>query len=401
MLRFFLSALLVLSFTSSSLSQESQAQLGVYATHSTTAQCVRLENWSWDAAIIRRLDSIARTNVTCVWWTSLPDDEGLLKKYFLEHRLRGMSAIAGSGAWYISAGNYQTPGIVDTQFNNLKRLHDAIPASDRPLAWSLGDEPIPAALPNLKLLADRCKTAGIPTTLVNVPEYIGQTNTVVGNSTPSQCLDFYPFFVPGLSSNPPYGQAALTGVITQQLNHVQRSVAARIRPQFMTQGYSDLVLHTLPTSSQTEWQIWSSFMAGIRDNFVFIHGMPSNDGIVTPTPSLVDWRRDVEMLTPQGIAVQDVYRRLKPHTALLGRWALDSRPTITAANAGDCAAIYRDGTKRYLIVMADPDKPQRTMYLAMPHWTATSIAGGPVGFNWFGNFWITLPPGSGNIWEVR
>lgn len=376
------------------------ALFGTYNTHSTTAQCVRIAG-SWDAAILRRLDSIARGNVNAIWWTSLPDDEVLLRKYFLESRLRGINSIAGSGAWYIGAHNYGTPGVVDTQFSNLVRLRNAIPAQDQPVAWSLADEPVPAALPKLWDLAERCRLAGIPTCLVQVPEYTPATIAALGNTVPSQCLDFYPFFVPNHPTNPPYGQAALAGIVDQQLDHVVRCTLAKIRPQFMTQGYSDLVLHALPSSQQTEWQVWSALVAGVRDVFVFIHGMPSPNDSDPPTPSLVDWQRSVEVLTPQGTAVASVFGRLKPHSGLVGRWVMESRPTFSSAFAGDRAAIFRDGTKRYLIATADPDKPQRTLYVRIPYWSCTSIAGGPNAINWFGNVWITLPPGSGNIWELK
>jgi len=391
-----------LCFVGVSLSAWAQdpSLLGVYATHSTTAQCYKFEG-SWSKAVDRRLDSIASTHVRCVWWSSLPDDAPLLQLYFSGHRIRGMKAVAGSGAWYITAANYQTPNIVDIQFSNLKNIYDTLPEADRPWMWSLGDEPTPAALPKLRELALRCQAAGIPVTLTNVPEFSTETTNVVGTSVGSQCMDFYPFFVPGLSSNPPYGQAALTMAFSHQLGHVQRTSPLGIRPQSMTQGYGDKVLYAVPTTAQTEWQVWSSLIAGNRDVFVFIHGMPSDDGVVPPAPSLVDWNKPTETLTPQGQAVARVFQRLNPHASTMGTWTLESRPVFAMAAAGDRAAIYKNGSKRYLIAVADPEKPQRTLFVTLPFWSCSSIAGGPNGFNWFGNFWVTLPPGSGNIWELR
>lgn len=191
------------------------------------------------------------------------------------YRSRGIEIVAGSGWWY--AG----PFPVDGQWVNLQALHNALPADARPWKWSLGDETRLEWLSDLRTLADRCAAAGIPATMVQVPEFHQQTLDMLGTRLPMMAVDVYPVFQPGLGP--------VDGIAWGKSEHaavIRRSRTTGVRPLLMVQGFGGGVdpTFTLPTPARTRWQVWSAVAAGSPGAVVFASGMPSPDG--GPTPRL-------------------------------------------------------------------------------------------------------------------
>ena len=160
--------------TASALGADPGVIRGVYSDHSTTLQAARFVGYDLRAAVNRRVDSIARLGVNVVWWTNLPNDPATIEHIVRTCRARGIECVLGSGAWY--AG----PLPVDGQWATLQALHNSLPADGRPWKWSLGDETRIEWLTELRTLADRCQAAGIPATMVQVPEFHQQTLTTLG-----------------------------------------------------------------------------------------------------------------------------------------------------------------------------------------------------------------------------
>jgi hypothetical protein len=379
------------------------------------------------ASAERRIDSMARSGANVIWWTNLPDDPARLAHVVRYARSKGVECVLGSGRWYIGSWNYARipyshmrlhdqwtewrPRVVDEQFATLQRLRAAMPADAQPMAWSLGDEPPPVALPALQQLADRCKSAGIPTAMVQVPEFHAETIATLGNRIPLVSCDVYPFFVPGLPSNPPYGPAALTRAKASYVDVISRSRAAGVRPLMMTQGFGEPSLFAMPSPARTRWQVWSSIAAGSQGVAVFAHGVPWSMTDGSPA-SLVDPR--TETLTAAGVAVRDTFARVKSIEGQLSGATPDTTPAWAGAvQAGDCVASMRTtGGRRLLIVVADPDQPgPRTLKVTLPGVTRVSPLASSTGGTlqvlpwpwrlvWPGTFSAVLQPGDCWIGEI-
>lgn len=333
---------------------------GVYSDHSTTLQSARLVGYDVRAAVVRRVDSIARCNVNVIWWTNLPNDPVMIEHIVRTCRARGIECVCGSGWWY--AGPFPVGG----QWANLQALHNALPADARPWRWSLGDETTPAKLADLRTLADRCQAAKIPTTMVQVPEYHSATLDAMGTSLPLLACDVYPVMQPGLGTvdNIAWAKSTHAAVIS-------RSRAAGVRGLLMTQGFGgNDPTFALPSPAQSRWQVWSAVAAGSPGAVVFAAGMPSPDGGPTPpSQSLIDWDRPAELLTPQGDAVAATFGRLKTIEAQLDGATLHQAPAWGAVGLrGDCVAIFQTAKgKRLLLVVADPDATAaRTLKVTLP-----------------------------------
>jgi len=143
--------------------------------------------------------------------------------------------------------------------------------------------------------------------------------------------------------------------------------------------------------------------------------MPSPDGGPTaPVPSLIDWNRQNELLTPQGDAVAATFSRLKSIEGLLAGATLQTAPAWGSAGLrGDCSAIYRTtGGRRLLIVVADPDATaSRTLKVTLPVATKVSPLASSTGgiysvlpWPWYlffpGTLSATLQPGDCWIGEI-
>lgn len=418
------------------LSANSTVIRGVYADHSVTLQAARYVDFDVSRSIARRAESIAGTGANVAWITNLPDDPAVIARYVTELRARGVEIVAGSGHWYIGSWNYARTGepitlpyrhlrltgarlawragVIDQQFATIQRLRAAIPADAQPWRWSLGDEPPPESLAALQQLAGKCRDADIPTTMVQVPEYHAQTLTTIGNRIPVVSCDVYPFFQPGLPSNPPYGPAALTWFRNNCRDVVARSKSAGVTPVLMTQGFGGDALFRMPTPAQTRWQVWAAIANGSPGAIVFAHGMASPDGGPTPPmASLVDWQGPTESLTPAGVEIAKTYGRLQSVESLLQGSTIETGPTITLPAAGDVAAYVRTATgRRLLIVVADPDQPQRTLKMTLPGVSSVSSLAGSTGgtfsvlpWPWY-LFWpgsLSVSVSSGDAWigEVR
>lgn len=339
---------------------------GVYVDHGTTLQSAKYVEFSVTRAITRRVNSVARSNSNVAWITNLPDDPTVIAQYVREFRSRGIEVVAGSGHWYVGSWNYDRPGVADQQFATIQRLRSALPANAQPWKWSLADEPPPEALPTLKQLADKCKAAGIATIAVQVPEYHAATVDRLGSFIPSLACDVYPFFQPGLSSNPPYGPAALTRAKEYYAASVSRSRTAGISPLMMTQGFADESLFAMPSPARVRWQLWAAVAAGHQGVVTFAHGVPWE----LPggqAASLVDLR--TESHTVQGEAVAAVYGRLRLAEGRIAGATAESPPVWgAAALPGDCVASLRSvAGKRLLIVVSDPDAAGvRSLKVALP-----------------------------------
>lgn len=334
----------------------------VYVDHSVTLQAARYVGYDISRAITRRADSVAATGVNVAWTTNLPDDPAIVAQYVRGFRAMGMEIVAGSGRWYAGA----RPAA--TQIATITALHASLPADARPWRWSLGDETTLTALADLQTIADACNAASIPTTMVQVPEYHRQTLATIGNRIPVVSVDCYPFFQPGLPSNPPYGADALMHFRTTCRDVVARSKVAGVTPLMMTQGFGGDVTFAMPTPAQTRWQIWTAIASGSPGVVVFAHGMPSPDGGPTAPPqSLVDWRRETETLASAGVAVRDAFARLATLDRMAGSTAEAAPAWQGTPAAGDMAVIRKtnDG-KRVLIVVADPDQQRRTIKMTLP-----------------------------------
>lgn len=381
---------------------------GVYADHSVTLQAARYVDYDVSRSIARRAESIAATSVNVAWITNLPDDPVVVARYVTEFRARGVEIVAGSGRWYAGARP------ASQQIATLTALNAALPADARPWRWSLGDETTPAALTDLRTIAEACVTAGIPTTMVQVPEYHAQTLNTLGNRIPVVSCDIYPFFQPNLPSSPPYGPAALTWFRSTCRDVAARSKAAGVTPLVMSQGFGGDATFRMPTPAQARWQVWTAIAAGSPGVVVFAHGMPSPDGGPTPPmASLVNWQGTTETLTPAGVEIAKTYGRLQSVETLLQGSTIETGPAITLPAAGDVAAYIRTATgRRLLIVVSDPDQPQRTLKMALPGVTSatplTSSTGGtfvvlpwPWYLFWPGTMSVTVPAGEAWIGELR
>lgn len=334
---------------------------GLYSDWSVVLQSAQYVNHDVAASLTRRLNSIAATGANLIWWTNLPDDAAQLATIVRECRSRGMECVLGSGRWYAYAGR----GV--EQVTRLQSLHNALPLDARPFAWSIGDETDPAAYGDLRHIATTCAADGIPATLVQAPEYHADTVAVVGSSVPWMSCDVYPVFVPGLSSNPPYGSNALTWARSKYAGAV-----SRVPTCVMVQGFSEGNLFAIPTPAQVRWQIWAAIASGSSGAIVFAHGLPShiNGG------SLVDLENETE--TAQGNAVRDAFGKVASLDGLQFTTTEPAPSFQTHPAAGDMATIRRttDG-RRVLIVVADPLQPQRFLKLTLPNTLQTQTICGP------------------------
>ena len=400
-----------------------------YVDHSVTLQSARYVGYDLDAAIDRRADSVAACNVNVAWITNLPNDPATVSRYVTAFRERGIEIVAGSGHWYIGEWNYARTGgsiygpyrhlraaigervsyrvnVADDQVATIMRLIEGMPVNARPWKWSLADEPPPSALSALRQLADRCRRAGIPTTLVQVPEYHQQTLTALGASVPLVCEDVYPWFKPGLGPVDPVAWCK-----TEQLASVSRCRTAGVQPLIMTQGFGDASLFALPSLSRTRWQIWSAVAAGSPGVVVFAHGLPRD---YPGSVSLVDWDRETEQLTAHGVTVRDAFARLKTVETRLAGATLETTPKwVGSVLRGDCVAVYRSGTVRTLIVVADPDAAgQRTLKVTLPGVSvasplASSTGGTLQAWPWPWSLFIpatlqvAIQPGEAWVGEIR
>lgn len=376
---------------------------GAYNDHSTELQAAKRYGYDVRAAVVGRADSIARLNLNVVWYTNLPNDPAMLAHIVRTYRARGIEIVAGSGWWYAGA----RPAA--TQIATITALHTAIPAADRPWRWSLGDETTPTALADLRTLADACAAAGIPATMVQVPEFHQQTLDTLGTRLPLLAVDVYPVFQPGLGP--------VDGIAWGKGEHaavIRRSRTTGVQPLLMVQGFGGDATFALPTPARTRWQVWSAVAAGSPGAVVFAAGMPSPDGGTTPPmASLVDWQGTAEMLTPAGDAIAKTFSRLQSVETLLQGSAIEVGPAITLPAAGDVAAYVRTTTgRRLLIVVADPDQPQRAIKMTFPGVSAVSPLAGSTGGNfavlpwpwfyfWPGTLSVTLQPGDAWIGELR
>lgn len=355
---------------------------GVYADWSVVLQTAGSDA-GITAATTRRIASMARSNVNLIWWTNLPDDPVRLAQIVRESRARGIECVFGSGHWYIGSWNYARSGepitlpyqhlrasgarlawragAVDQQFPTIQRLRAALPADDQPMAWSLADEPPPAALESLRQLADRCRAAGIPTIAVQVPEYHAETIDRLGASIPTLACDVYPSFRAGLGPVDPIAWAK-----SEHAAVIRRSRSTGVAPLLMVQGFGDPSLFAMPSPARTRWQIWSAVAAGSRGAVVFAHGVPwvMPDGSAA---SLVDPR--TETPTAAGTTVAATFARLKAIEVRLAGAAIDPAPSWGSVGLrGDCVAIFRPTTgPRMLLVVADPDATgPRTLKVTLP-----------------------------------
>lgn len=385
---------------------------GVYIDHGVTLQSAKYVGYDVSRSIVRRLDSVARSNSNLVWATNLPDDPATIAQYVRDARSRGMRVVAGSGYWYVGAWNYASPGIADQQFAKILQLRSLIPVNDQPAAWSLADEPPPEALQALKQLADKCKAAGIPTIAVQVPEYHAATVAQIGASLPSLACDVYPFFVPGLPSNPPYGSAALAWAKSEYAATFARCRNSGIAPLMMIQGFADESLFVMPSPARVRWQLWASVAAGHQGVVTFAHGVPW-ELAGGQAASLVDLRTETH--TAAGEAVAAVYGRLKLAEGIIAGAVPESPPAWgAAALPGDCVASLRTTAgRRVLIVVADPDQAgQRTVKVTLPGVSAASPVAGSTGGTLQALRWpwsmlvpstlqVSLAPGEAWIGELR
>lgn len=327
---------------------------GVYSDWSVVLQTAGSDA-GITAATTRRIASMARSNVNLVWWTNLSDDPARLAQIVRESRARGIEIVAGSGRWYAYRGR------AGEQFARLQQLHQTLPIDARPWRWSLGDETALDALDDLRIMADRCAAAGIPTTMVQVPEHHQQTLDTLQARLPLVCCDVYPSFYPPLGPVDPIAWAK-----GEHSAVVKRSVTTGVRPLVMTQAFGDASLFAMPSAPRVRWQIWSAVAAGSRGAVVFAHGVPwvMPDG--SPA-SLVDPR--TETLTVAGTAVAATFSRLKAIEGRLAGANLETSPAWGAVGQrGDCSAIFRPTTgPRVLLVVADPDATgPRTMKVTLP-----------------------------------
>jgi hypothetical protein len=383
-----------------------------YVDHGTTLRSAKYVGYSIPAAITRRVTSVAKGNGNVAWITNLPDDPTVITQYVREFRSRGIEVVAGSGHWYVGAWNYDRPGVADEQFATIQRLRSTLPADAQPWKWSLADEPPPEALPTLRQLADKCRAAGVPTIAVQVPEYHAATVDRLGSSIPSLACDVYPFFVPGLPSNPPYGPAALIRAKEHYAATVTRSRTAGISPLMMVQGFADESLFAMPSPARVRWQLWAAVAAGHQGVVTFAHGVPWE----LPggqAASLVDLRTETH--TVQGEAVAAVYGRLKLVEGRIAGTTAESPPAWgAAALPGDCVASLRTVVgRRVLIVVSDPDAAvARSLKVTLPGVSGMTPLAGSTGATLQALRWpwsmfvpatlqVSLQPGDAWIGELR
>lgn len=383
---------------------------GAYNDHSTDLQAAKRYGYDVRAAVVGRADSVARLNVNVVWYTNLPNDSGMIAHIVKTYRARGIEIVAGSGYWY--AGPFPVEG----QWATLQRLHGELQKLGPdciPWKWSLGDETRVEWLTDLRTLAERCAAAGIPATMVQVPEFHAQTLNMLGARLPILAVDVYPVFQPGLGP--------VDGIAWGKSEHaavIRRSWTTGVRPLLMVQGFGGGADPTfaLPTPARTRWQVWSAVAAGSPGAVVFAAGMPSPDGGPTPpTPSLIDWDRQTEALTPQGATVAATFSRVKVIEGRLTGAALEAAPALGSVGLrGDCAAIFRPTTgPRLLLVVSDPDAERpRTVKVTLSGVSAASPLADSTGatlqaWPWPWSIWfpatlqVAMQPGEAWIGELR
>ncbi len=371
---------------------------GVYVDHGVTLQSAKYVDYDVSRAITRRIASVPSA-ANLLWITNLPDDPAVIGKYVTDARARGMEIVAGSGRWYAYRDR------AGEQFSRLRRLHQDLPETSRPWRWSLGDETKLDALDDLRAIADQCAAAGIPTTMVQVPEYHQRTLDTLQARLPIVACDVYPSRYPGLGTadNIAWARAEHPAI-------VRRSRAAGVSPLVMTQAFGDAANFAMPSPACVRWQVWSAVAAGSKGAVVFAHGVPWALPDGSPA-SMVDTR--TETLTEAGFAVRDTFARIKTIEPLLNGATLQAAPAwASTVQAGDCTAIYRTSTgRRLLMVVADPDQPQRTIKVTLPGVTRVaplaSSAGGsltvlpwPWYLFWPGTFSATVQPGDAWVGEL-
>lgn len=373
---------------------------GVYVDHGVTLQSAKYVDYDVSQAITRRIASVPSA-ANLLWITNLPDDPAVIGKYVTDARARGMEIVAGSGRWYAYRDR------AGEQFSRIRRLHQDLPETSRPWRWSLGDETKLDALDDLRAIADQCAAAGIPTTMVQVPEYHQNTLDTLQARLPIVACDVYPSRYPGLgtSDNIAWAKAEYPAI-------VRRSRAAGVSPLVMTQAFGDASNFAMPSPACVRWQVWSAVSAGSKGAVVFAHGVPWALPDGSPA-SMVDPR--TETLTTQGEAVATTFTRLKSIETRLAGATLDPAPAWGSVGLrGDCAAIFRPTTgPRLLIVVSDPDAARvRTLKVTLPGVSAASPLAGSTGatiqaWPWPWSIWlpttlqIAITPGEAWIGEIR
>lgn len=424
--------LTIILFTSVSWGQER----GVYIGYSDSVLQVINQRPTIVDEVMQKL-SVA--GVTHVWTTNGPDTYERVDQWVTTANKYNIKCRIGSGHWYINT-------VLDdpaTKFNRINNLWVSLSPSSRPFSFVIGDETVPECRSLTAELASRCRANGIDTTYTVLSQDYALFVGAVGSHSSYAACDYYPFFAPGLASNPPYGGAALTRFSSVFQSNLLPASNNGTKPLAIVQGFQDwsgpatldsnsnLVrlpgsqqLFRAPTAKETSWQIYDAVSTVGHGVYVFAYGLggpswtpnpsatPTNNPNLSPpltttvntgaTTTLVSFPQYAD--GPAMAGLRRAYSRLKQVDGLL--------PNLVEANyvvnlspklPGDRAKIKVDprNGKRYLVVITDPTAGSRLMFInnvptpsfVMP---LTSLRGAA----WFNLFWVTMDGGDMGIWQL-
>lgn len=370
-----------------------------------------------------RVRDLASKNVNLIWTTNGPSDLATIKRFVTYANSYGINVILGSGSWYVGDWNYTEPDIAIKKFNVLKSLWDNLSLAERPLAFSISDEPT-SSVDKVDELATLCQSYNIPSCFVGIPSTYATTKERIGVDFSG--VDSYPFFAAGLDSNPPTGDRALE----YHLKNISLSRGNLNFPQMFqswsgparqeTDGTVTLLpgcLHVWkqPTKEQSRWMILASIAAGNVGTVCFAYGaygefipnpdakLPSYSNVTVETPtnspatlvSMPQYQHGV-----QSDEMVRCYTRIKNWN--IQKVEFVKSVEINNSQPGDIASIIKLNGVEHLVVVTSPNRPKRSwLSLKSGRWIWSTYSGCPSAFTFFGTTWIpSIDSGEIGIYRI-
>lgn len=385
------------------------------------------------------MQNLAVAGVTHVWTTNGPDTYERVLQWTTAANRHNIKCRIGSGKFYINTV-LDDPSV---KFNRINNLWVSLAPDKRPFSFVLGDETVPECRSLTAELARRCRTAGIETTYTVLhKDYDLFVGSVGSNSSYAAC-DFYPFFAPGLRTNPPYGGAALTLFSNVFQSKIIPSRNNGTKPLAIVQGFQDFSgpttldsrgnlvmlpgsqqLFRAPTMKETSWQIYDAVSTVGHGVYVFAYGLggtawvpnpnaapTNNPNLSPPATTTINTGAPTTLVAfpqyadgPAMVGLKTSYAKLKQIDGLLPN-LVDSTTKVNLATPlpGDRAKIKIDqrNGKRYLIVITDPTAGPRLLFIGnIPLPSFVIPVNGVSSFAWFNLFWATMDGGDMGVWQL-
>jgi hypothetical protein len=370
-----------------------------------------------------RVKDLASKNVNTIWTTNGPSDLATIKRLVTYARSYGINVILGSGYWYVGDWNYTEADIVSKKFQVLQNLWDSLSRLEKPLAFSISDEPF-SSVDQVAELAVLCQSYNIPTCFVGIPSTYAATKEKI--KTGFSGVDSYPFFANGLETNPPVGDKALE-------SHLRYLALARGNVNFpqMFQTWDGparqendgtvtllpgcLHIWRQPTREQARWQIWASVAYGNMGTICFAYGAY---GEFIPNPLAQPNKRPnvtQEYMTNspatlvsmpkyqhgiQSFEMERCYTRIKNWRIEKVEYVRDVR--VNNGQPGDIASIVKLNGLEHLIVVTSPNRPKRSwLSVNLGRQIRSTYTGCPSAFAFFGTAWIpSIESGEIGIYRI-